>query len=185
MHRNPLIQKLEAYLPAAVEEGAAKEKILSFIKIQPRCFERDLEMGHVTASAWLLSRDFSKALLMLHAKLGIWVQLGGHCDGEADVLSVALREAKEESGIQRIVAVSEEIFDLAVYKIPANKKEKEHEHYDIRFLLMVTSDEKIVQNSESLHLQWFGKEESELPTKHPSILRMHCKWIQANHLKGC
>lgn len=172
-----LLDKLERYTPSSSEEIVSKEKIVSFIKREPRCFERSLEEGHITGSAWLLNRDSSQVLLMLHAKLGIWVQLGGHCDGNPDVLDVALREAKEESGIENIQPVSVEIFDLDVHFIPASTKEKEHYHYDVRFLLQVVSDEKIVQNTESLRLAWFGKDQSLLPTQQLSILRMHKKWI--------
>lgn len=167
---------LQKYAPVANEEIRAKETIISFVDSNVDCFERSLEIGHVTASAWLLSKDLTKVLLMHHAKLGIWVQLGGHCDGNSDVLAVAIKEAQEESGIQAIVPIAEEIFDIDIHLIPENKREKEHYHYDIRFLLQVASDEEIVPNSESKSLQWFGKNIMELPTRNLSIIRMHNKW---------
>jgi 8-oxo-dGTP pyrophosphatase MutT (NUDIX family) len=78
-----------------------------------------------------------------------WLQLGGHADGDNDILRVALKEASEESGISSIKDISEEIFDIDVHQIPANKNEKAHIHYDIRFILQVSSDEKIKINHES------------------------------------
>lgn len=173
-----LLQKLHEYIPQEAPEIAAKERIVSFVEREPNCFERSLECGHITASAWLVSRDFSKALLMLHTKLGIWVQLGGHSDGNPDVLAVAIQEAREESGIQGIRAVSDKIFDLDVHLIPSSPGIKEHHHYDIRFLLQVATDEEVVQNRESKALQWFGQNLDDLPTGEPSILRMHSKWLK-------
>ncbi|MBI2774893.1 NUDIX hydrolase [Candidatus Dependentiae bacterium] len=139
-------------------------------------------MGHITASAWLLNNDYSQVLLMHHAKLNLWVQLGGHCDGESDVLGVAIKEAQEESGIMGIAPVSTEIFDIDIHLIPANKKEQEHYHYDVRFLLSVTSNESFVQNAESKELKWFGMND-ELPTESRSIMRMIEKWKKIHFAK--
>lgn len=159
------------------EELQAKEDILNFVRNNPDCFERSLKKGHITGSAWLVNQDNSKALLMHHAKLDLWVQLGGHCDGESDVLAVAIKEAQEESGINGIEAVSNEIFDIDVHKIPARKDEPEHYHYDIRFLLRVNSDEDVVQNRESKELRWISRNPKELPTDKRSVVRMFNKWI--------
>ena len=145
MHREKLIKLLNEYTPTQ-EEILFKDKILSFVNQYENCFERSLEIGHITASSWLLNKEKTKALLMHHAKLNMWVQLGGHCDGDPDVLEVAIKEAQEESGIQNIKAVSDKIFDIDIHLIPETKKEKSHYHYDVRFLLYVASDERIIQN---------------------------------------
>ena len=180
MNRQILIEMLSKYSPKAPEEIAFKKDILAFIEKYEDCFKRSLEVGHITASAWILNNDKSKALLMHHAKLDKWFQLGGHCDGNPDVLAVALKEAQEESGIQKIVPISREIFDIDIHLIPANSREKEHYHYDIRFLLQVTSSEDIIQNRESKELRWINKNSKELPTNNPSVIRMFNKWIEIN-----
>jgi len=168
---------LEYYNPAAKEETSFKQEILAFINKYENCFERTLEIGHVTASAWLLNQDKTKALLMHHTKLDKWFQLGGHCDGNPDTLEVAIKEAEEESGIQNISAVNNQIFDIDVHLIPENKREKEHYHYDIRFLLYVNGDDQLVQNSESKELRWISKNINELPTDNSSVIRMFNKWL--------
>lgn len=177
MHRQKLLTLLTNYHPTNQAEIAFKQEILAFIRAHPDCFERTLPIGHITASAWLMSKDGTHALLMHHTKLDKWFQLGGHCDGDSDVLAVAIKEAQEESGIQGIAPVSPEIFDIDVHLIPENPREKAHFHYDIRFLLQVTSDEDIIQNSESKELRWIGKNRSELPTEGKSVGRMFEKWI--------
>ena len=176
MKQQKLLNLLEKYSPTEVEKPF-KAQIIEFVENHEDCFERSQLSGHITASAWLVNKDNSKALLMHHTKLDRWFQLGGHCDGDSDVLAVAIKEAQEESGINSIAPLSSDIFDIDVHKIPARKNEPEHYHYDIRFILQVTSDEDVVQNRESKELRWISKDPAELPTNEPSVVRMFNKWL--------
>lgn len=177
MHRNNLLELLERYNPSDKDELRYKREMHAWVKSYENCFLRSLSEGHVTASAWLTNKHNTHALLMHHAKLNNWFQLGGHCDGENNVLGVAIKEAQEESGIKEIVPVSEEIFDIDVHLIPKTSTEQEHYHYDIRFLLAVSSDEQVKKNNESKELIWIGKNRRQLPTKSSSVLRMFHKWV--------
>lgn len=176
MNRLLLINLLEKYSHTA-SELRSKNSIISFIKDNKNCFDRELEEGHITGSAWLLNKQGDKALLMHHKKLNRWFQPGGHADGNPDILAVSIKEAREESGINSIVPVSEKIFDIDVHKIPSNLKEKEHFHYDIRFLLQVNSDEVLHMNEEAKELRWIGKSIEEVMTDDESVVRMFHKWI--------
>lgn len=182
MHRSTLLKMLENYHSIDQAEQSFKKQIIEFILDNPDCFERSLSIGHITASSWLLNKDHSRALLMHHAKLDKWFQLGGHCDGDSDVAGVAIKEAQEESGINSIEVVQPSIFDIDIHLIPENKKEKAHYHYDVRFLLHVTSDEDICQNNESKELRWIGKNRNELPTDKDSVVRMFNKWILLDNI---
>ncbi len=177
MHRQQLLDLLQQYCPVDLQEKKFKKQLIAFVQQYPNCFERSLEVGHITASCWLVNKDNSKALLMHHTKLDKWFQLGGHCDGDSNVLHVALKEAQEESGIDTISPISKALFDIDIHLIPANKKEKEHYHYDVRFLLQVTSDQQLTQNRESKELRWISKDKKDLPTDSPSVTRMFDKWI--------
>ena len=110
-----------------------------------------------------------------HRKLGRWLQPGGHADGEADIANVALREAMEESGINDISALSDQIFDIDIHEIPARGKEPAHFHYDCRFLLQATHDDYVV-SEESYDLRWIGAHEIPSFTDEASVLRMLRKW---------
>lgn len=177
MHRDHLTALLNNYFPTDSAEQAYKNLMLEFLQSCSDCFERSCQMGHFTASAFLLNKTHDKALLMHHAKLDRWFQPGGHCDGDSNTLNVAIKEAQEESGIEQITAVSPEIFDIDIHLIPENKKRGEHAHYhfDIRFLLE-SETENFVLNRESKELKWFTSDISELPNQSPSITRMFDKW---------
>lgn len=174
--KHTLIELLQNYFPEAPEEQICKKQMLDFAQKYPNCFERLLVNGHFTGSAWLLNQDKSQVLFLHHAKLDKWLQLGGHCDGNPDVLAVAIKEAQEESGINHIVSVMDDIFDIDIHVFPATSKNQEHYHYDVRFLLKVVGDESIIQNHESKELRWFGKNRDKLPNQDLSIMRMFDKW---------
>jgi 8-oxo-dGTP pyrophosphatase MutT (NUDIX family) len=177
MKRQGLIQLLNQY-NASDAEITMKSDMLSFIGENTDCFERSLEIGHITGSSWLLNKTGDKTLLMHHKKLDKWLQLGGHADGDSDILAVALKEAKEESGIRSIEPVMSAIFDIDIHKIPAYGDIKEHFHYDVRFLLKVTSGENISINGESNELRWIGKDREGLLSSEPSVVRMFDKWLK-------
>src|SRR3569832_2721477 len=99
MHRRPLLDQLARYEPYDEDERAMYARLRRFVAQEPRCFARTLQVGHVTGSAWLVDHAHTHVLLTHHRKLDRWLQLSGHADGEADVQSVALREAREESGL--------------------------------------------------------------------------------------
>ena len=110
--RESILTALNNYYPENQEEMQFKIQIIDFIKSNRDCFERSLKTGHITGSAWLLNKEGSHFLLMHHTKLDKWFQLGGHCDGNSNVCAVAIKEAQEESGIQSIIPLQEEIFDI-------------------------------------------------------------------------
>lgn len=170
-----LIDLLNAYNPS-LEERCFKIEMVNFYKQYKNCFERTCLEGHFTASAWLVNADNTAFLLMHHSKLDKWLQLGGHCDGDEDVLSVAIKEALEESGMKNINPLSSTIFDIDIHSIPAYKNIPSHKHLDIRFLLQADVGEEIVKNHESKDLRWFEKNDV-FPTKERSVLRMYEKWM--------
>ena len=165
----------------AVPECAPDPEVLAdfveFARTQPDCCERTLAQGHFTGSAWLVSADRQRVLLTHHRKLGRWLQLGGHADGNGDLADVALREAEEESGLAGLRGEAG-VFDLDRHLIPARKNEPEHWHYDVRFVVHAGSNEDFIVGPESHDLAW--RVISELvDDEHAdeSVRRMANKWL--------
>lgn len=155
-----LLTQLESYARRHPEQRAVAERMMRFVADTPDCFERSHAAGHITASAWLLNPARDKALLTLHRKLGLWLQPGGHADGDADTLRVALREAEEESGILGIRPLSTEIYDVDIHLIPPHPASgaPEHLHYDVRYLLQAPH-ERFCISHESKALAWVSPAE--------------------------
>jgi 8-oxo-dGTP pyrophosphatase MutT (NUDIX family) len=169
VHRRPLLELLARYGLRHPEELECVARIRSLVEAHPDCFERSCLPGHVTASAWVVSADGRRFLLTHHRKLDRWLQLGGHADTDSDVAAVALREAREESGLDSLVFLGEEgpgppqPIDLDVHTIPSRPGEPAHEHHDLRFALRALGGQARAGN-ESHALRWFAMEslDSEL-----------------------
>jgi 8-oxo-dGTP pyrophosphatase MutT (NUDIX family) len=170
--REALLEKLRAHAARGLDaqEAAMAAEMIRFVEENPQCAERSLAVGHLTGSAWIVDAARKRTLLTHHRKLEIWVQLGGHADGDLDIAGVAMREALEESGLTRLRLVDTAIFDVDRHWIPERKGEPGHWHYDVRFMIEADEAEPLVISSESKDLRWveiarmsdFSTEESML-----------------------
>ncbi len=163
---------LESYAPTSEHQKTTKAALLQFMAEHEDHLHRSLEKGHLTGSAFVVNPQRTHCLLMHHAKLDIWVQLGGHADGDPDLLAVATKEAHEESGLESITLVSPEVFDLDIHEIPPHKGIPAHLHFDVRYLFEANPDEPLVVNRESKDLKWIPLEEVGNFTGEESMLRM-------------
>jgi 8-oxo-dGTP pyrophosphatase MutT (NUDIX family) len=181
VQRRALLAALAAHDPFDEAEARALETIQSFVATHPDCFRRELTVGHVTGSAWVVDRERSHVLLTHHRKLGLWLQLGGHCDGDSDVARVALREAAEESGLERIERLEDGIFDVDVHRIPARKTEPEHFHYDVRYLFEADRNAPVRASDESYDVAWIALDRVSDVATDASVLRMVRKSLATTH----
>jgi 8-oxo-dGTP pyrophosphatase MutT (NUDIX family) len=188
MSRQPLLHMLARYREAFPAEAEMVDRICRLVESHANCFDRTCRPGHITGAAWILSTDRRRSLLTHHRKLDRWLQLGGHADGQWHVEEVAIREAREESGITRfdIVPVNGVVmpFDVDVHVIPARYDssgqmiEDAHEHHDIRFLMVAHSDDEITVSDESHEVAWFTADEVLQRTNEESIVRMLHKALE-------
>ncbi len=170
-----LLSSLQIYAASYPQERAEVQRFIELVHSEPRCFERDCWRGHITGSAWVVNAAGSHALLTHHRKLQMWLQLGGHSDGDEDTPEVALREAREESGLQ-VRLLSPDIFDVDVHPIPARKFDPEHYHFDIRYAMQVIGSEDFVVSSESMDLAWVPLDALTDYTRENTMLRMRDKF---------
>ena len=186
MHRQVLLKQLERYGALHDEERAEVERMRAFVSAHADCFERTCVPGHVTGSAWILSPDRSHFLLTHHKKLERWLQLGGHADGDPDSAAVALREAREESGMGELAfAWPTEPgvpLDVDIHEIPARGREPAHLHHDVRYLLVAAPGQELARSDESHDLRWFPCATWRAQLDEESQRRMARKverWLQA------
>lgn len=179
MHRKPLLELLDGYEAWHPDEAHEVARMRALVAARADCFERSCPPGHVTGSAFVLSADRRRALLVHHRKLDRWLQPGGHADGESDVARVALREAHEETGLAALAFLGPDgapgepwVLDLDVHEIPARPGEPAHEHHDVRFLLVAQDDGAARASEESHAVRWVALDAIEALTDEESVLRM-------------
>jgi 8-oxo-dGTP pyrophosphatase MutT (NUDIX family) len=158
------------------DEASCRQRMLELLDTRADCFRRDAFPAHFTGSALVVSADGSQVLLHHHRKLDRWLQFGGHCDGEENVLAVARREALEESGIDGLVVASARPFDLDIHEIPAHGNEPEHFHFDVRYVLIAPETATVQTSAESKELRWFTYADLQEWDLDPGLRRLIGKW---------
>ena len=165
MTQQKLIASIEQYQPYNVQEEMDKSLILEWIKNNNNAFLRENTVAHMTASAWVVNADRSKVLMVYHNIYNSWSWLGGHADGETDLLSVAIREVKEEAGISNVLPVSEDIFSLESLTVDGHWKNgkyvSSHLHFNATYLLEADSEEAVsIKVDENSGVAWFTPEDA-------------------------
>ncbi len=172
--RWPLYQALVRYRERCTEaaDQAQADLLVAFVAATPCCAERSWTEGHLTGSAWITDAQGKRFLLTHHRKLGLWLQLGGHADGDLDLRAVAQREGEEESGLTSLHLVSPEIFDVDRHWIPPRKSEPGHWHYDVRYAFTADPSQPLLVSEESHALAWVEQERLDSLTSEESMHRM-------------
>lgn len=182
MPHSELVTLLDRYTARYPDEHAVVARIRALVESHPDCLLRTCRPGHITGSAWVLSSDRARCLLVHHARLDRWLQPGGHADGESDISQVALREVREETGLSALKLSLHDgqlvPLDLDIHLIPARIAsdgtviEDAHEHHDVRFLVLATGNEPLAVSEESHDVRWCTAAEVRAHTSEESVLRM-------------
>lgn len=156
---------LKRYQPWNEQEAMDRDEILRKIERCPDIFTRENRNAHMTASSWIVNPTRSKVLMIYHNIYHSWAWTGGHADGETDLLAVALREAKEETGIQHVKPLSDKIFSLEIITVEGHEKRgkyvSSHLHLNLTYLLEADeSDVLSRKEDENSAVEWFPLEEA-------------------------
>lgn len=160
-----IIEKIKRYQPFNEQEEKDQIEILHLLKTVSNIFIRENKQVHMTASAWVVNEDFKKVLMIYHNIYNSWSWLGGHADGETELLQTAIREVKEESGLKEVFSLSEDIFSLEILTVDGHEKNgnyvSSHLHINITFLLKADENEKtVIKPDENSGVAWFELEEA-------------------------
>lgn len=167
-----LFEQIQKYIPFNEQEARDKGMILSCLKSMDNVFSRESITAHMTASAWVVNKKRDKVLMVYHNIYDSWSWLGGHADGEKDLLKVAIKEVKEESGIKSVHPVSEEIYSLEVLTVDGHIKRgayvSSHLHLNVTYLIEADDKEKLsVKSDENSGVAWFSLEDAVKASSEP------------------
>ena len=160
-----LKEQIESYIPYNEQEECDKELMLQYINTFEYVLTRENKMCHFTASNWIEKKERTKVLMIYHNIYKSWAWTGGHCDGDGDLMHVALKEAKEETGLENLKILSNGIFGLEILTVDSHIKRGEfvssHLHLDCSFLIEADEKEEIrIKEDENSDIKWIDIEKA-------------------------
>lgn len=166
-----LTAQLRAFRPWNEQEARDRDALLRLLELGRAPYGRE-DPAHLTASAWVVSPDRRQVLLAYHNLFHSWAWLGGHADGERDLLSTALREVREESGLEDVRPVSPELYSVEILTVDGHEKRgryvSSHLHLNVSFLLEADPDAPVrCKPDENSRVGWFGLEEAVAASTEP------------------
>lgn len=167
-----LTAALAAYRPWNEQEARDRAELLRRLESGEELYSRENLSAHLTASAWVVSPDRRRVLLAHHDLYRSWAWLGGHADGEHDLLAAAMREVREESGLAAVQPVTEDIYSLEILPVSGHEKRgtyvPSHLHLNLTFLLEADPALPLRRRpGENSAVAWFSPEEAVAASTEP------------------
>ena len=158
------VDEIRAYTPQNEQEAADQRLILEYIRLFPdNILTRDNEIAHLSSSGFVVNADGTRVLMAHHNIYKVWAWTGGHADGEGDLLSVALREAREETGVEHIRPLSPAIASLDILPVWGHVKRGKwvpsHQHLNVSYLLVADERDALqIREGENSRVGWLPAE---------------------------
>ena len=154
-----LRKDIEEYTPYNEQEEQDKKVILKYIDTFDDVLTRKNEFGHFTASSWVLNKERNKVLMIYHNIYKSWAWTGGHSDGDSNLLNVAIREVKEETGVKTVKPITNDIFSLEIICVNGHVKRgkyvSSHVHLNVTYLLEADENEELrIKEDENSGVKW-------------------------------
>ena len=181
---NSLKEKIEKYIPYNEQEENDKKVMIKYISDFDNILTRQNEYGHFTSSAFVINKKRTKILMIFHKIYNSWAWTGGHSDGDSNLLNVAIKEAKEETGIKNVVPILPDIYSLEIITVDGHEKRgkyiSSHVHLNITYLLEADENEEIhIKEDENSGVKWFSVDEILKATSEPWVRdRVYAKIIE-------
>lgn len=178
-----LLDQIKNYQPKNEQESKDKEAMITFITRNPDYLLRSNLVGHFTSSAIIVNEDITKVLFAHHNIYNSWAWVGGHNDGDDDPLHVAIKEAKEETGLTQVTVLSEDIAGIdniyVMSHIKHNEHVSDHIHFNITYILQANENDKVTSKpDENSGVKWFLFDELDNIVKEPRMKPIYQKLIQ-------
>lgn len=165
-------KEIENYIPWNEQEENDRKQLLRWMKSDCSLWDREEGFAHWTASAWVVNQKRDRVLMAYHNIYDSWSWLGGHCDGNHDCLAVAMKEVREESGVQNIKPLSTDIFSLEILTVDGHVKSgvyvPSHLHLNVTYLLEADENEHLkIRKGENSAVAWFELDEAIKASSEP------------------
>lgn len=175
-----LEEQIQRFSPYNEQEQADKEMMLEYIHTFQDVLTRENKMCHFTASNWIVNKERSKILMIYHNIYQSWAWTGGHADGEDNLLQVALKEAREETGLKNLKVLSDEIYSLEILTVDSHIKKGKfvpsHLHLDCCYLLEANEEEPLkIKVDENSGVKWIDIDKVTRVTKEPKMVPIYQK----------
>lgn len=174
---------IEQYTPCNEQEIKDKEAMLTFIDKNSDALFRENTVAHFTSSAFIINKEKTKVLFAHHNIYNSWGWVGGHNDGDPDFLHVAVKEAKEETGVVNVEPYSNDIIGLDnIYvsnHIKHGKYVSDHIHMNVTYLLVASEEDLLqVKKDENSDVKWFNLEEALTIIDEPRMVPVYSKFLK-------
>lgn len=177
-------EAIERYKPINEQEASEKRVILDYINQYPHnILLRDNEFGHLTSSGFIMNKELTKTLMIHHNIYNTWAWTGGHADGDEDLLYVAIKEAKEETGVTKIEPLTNEIASIDILPVWGHVKKGKyvatHMHLSIAYILIADEEQELyINEAENSGVKWIDIEEMKQYCKEEKMLPVYYKLIK-------
>lgn len=180
MKLNGLKEQIEHFEPFNEQERADKEMMLEYINTFTDVLTRGNKMCHFTASNWIVNKERTKVLMIYHNIYQSWAWTGGHADGDGNLLHVALKEAQEETGLNHLKVLKQEIYSLEILTVDSHIKRgnfvPSHLHLDCCYLLEADENEQLkVKEDENSGVKWIDINKVIEITNEPKMVPIYQK----------
>ena len=185
-----LKDNIEKFIPYNEQEEIDKKIMLNYINDFEDVLTRQNQYGHFTSSAFVLNKERTKILMAYHKIYNSWAWVGGHSDGDSDLLHVAMKEAKEETGIKNVVPIYKDIYSLELINVNGHEKRGKyvgsHVHLNVTYLLEADENEEIhVKEDENSGVKWVAIDKILEVTSEPWVReRVYAKIINKMKTDG-
>ena len=175
-----LKEQIEHFIPFNEQEKADKEMMLEYIDTFKDVLTRENKMCHFTASSWIVNKERTKVLMIYHNIYQSWAWTGGHSDGDENLLHVALKEAQEETGLQNLKVLKQDIYSLEIVTVDCHIKRGKfvpsHLHLDCCYLFEADENEPLrIKEDENSGVKWIDINKVTEVTNEPKMIPIYQK----------
>lgn len=177
-------EAIEAYKPVNEQEEAEKRVILQYINEYPdNILLRENEFAHMTSSGFIMNKELTKVLMIHHNIYNTWAWTGGHADGDEDLLYVAMKEAKEETGVKNIEPLMEEVASIDILPVWGHVKKGKyvatHMHLSVAYILIADEAQELhIKEDENSGVKWIKIEDIDKYSNEEKIIPVYYKLVE-------